>query len=239
MTVVRRSAAVVTGGSAAGVLAAGILAGGVLLGGTAWAQEDPCTPGPDGSVPEMCSTGPTEPALDEPRTTEPGKTQPGTTDPSDPCLGSRPQEPGDGQVVDGGTGSEPGTAEPGQTESAPAEAQPAEEQPAEEPAAQTEPEQSAEEPTTGSPDDPVEAPAQEQPSTDDPSVVCAFGVPGSTGGGAESAAGGRDTAGRAPTLAQLPRTGPHDRVVAAALVGSGLVLAGAVAAVAGRRRTTA
>lgn len=188
-----------------------VVAGVVLLGGPAWAQEaDPCAPGPDGQVPEMCQSGPAQPGSDT-----------GTVgmEPEDPCAGSRPVEDGDGVVSDGGSDSEgiavgepaPGT-EPGQ----------------EVPEGEPKPE----------PDE--REPAPDQPASDSPGavgedgVVCAFAVPISAPGGAESAAGGGSvTAARG----ELPRTGPYDRLLALTAVGAGLVLAGAGATVVGRRRT--
>ena len=61
-------------------------------------------------------------------------------------------------------------------------------------------------------------------------VVCAFAVPISAPLGTESAAGAGAGAG------QLPRTGPYDRLLALTAIGSGLVLVGSGAALAGRRR---
>jgi hypothetical protein len=118
MSVVRRGAA--------GAVVAGV----VLLGGPAWAQEDPCAPGPDGSVPEMCQSGPAEPTSDT-----------GTVgmEPEDPCAGARPEEPGDGVVTDGGADRSDGAAEP-----AP------EQEP--EPARELRPEPDAEAPTSDGPD---------------------------------------------------------------------------------------
>lgn len=76
--------------------AGAVVAGLVLLGGPAWAQEDPCAPGPDGSVPQMCQSGPAS------------ATPTVGMQPDDPCAGSRPVESGDGVVTDeGGQGSPP------------------------------------------------------------------------------------------------------------------------------------
>lgn len=163
----------------------------------------------------MCQSGPSQPTSDT-----------GTVgmEPEDPCAGSRPVEPGDGVVTDGGDQSvaegepAPGT-EPGQDvpEEPPAEG---EHKP------EPRPEPGPDAPTADGPG-----------AAGDDGVMCAFGVPVSAPGEQpvlESAAGGGTvTAGR-----QLPRTGPYDRVVALTAVGTGLVLVGAGAMIAGRRRAS-
>lgn len=76
--------------------ASAVVAGLVLLGGPAWAQEDPCAPGPDGAVPEECQSGP--PVSDT-----------GTVgmEPEESCP-PLPVEPLDGVVTDeGSTAAEP------------------------------------------------------------------------------------------------------------------------------------
>jgi hypothetical protein len=201
----------VVGRGAVGAVVAGV----VLLGGPAWAQqEDPCAPGPDGSVPEMCQSGPAQPTSDT-----------GTVgvDPVDPCAGSRPVEPGDGVVTDGGDqGIAVGEPAPG--------TEPGQDVPAE-PAAEGEP---AGEPR---PEPGPDAPMDDGPgAVGDEGIMCAFGVPVMAPGDEEpvlesATGGGVVTAG-----SQLPRTGPYDRLVALTAVGAGLVLAGAGAAAAGRRR---
>ena len=55
----------------------------------------------------------------------------------------------------------------------------------------------------------------------------------SAGAGGAGAGGGTGAGG----VAVLPRTGPYDRVLATAAVGAGLLVAGAGAVAAGRRRT--
>lgn len=188
-------------GSAVAAVAMGL----VLLGGPAWAQEDPCAPGPDGSVPEMCQSG--APVSDT-----------GTVgmEPTDPCPG-QPVEPGDGVVTDPGIAvGEPDPGEPG-TEPEPV--------PAGEPKTEPAPEEA---PTMVAP------PGDAEPDT----VICAFSAPVADGV-PESAAGGSDsTADGAVSAGQLPRTGPYDLALASAALGSALVLAGAGAAAAGRRRQT-
>lgn len=192
------------------------MAGVILLGGPAWAQEeDPCAPGPDGSAPQMCQSGPAEPTSDT-----------GTVgmEPEDPCAGSRPVEPGDGVVTDGGDRGiavgepAPGT-EPGQEP--PVEGEP---KPKPEPEPDTEPRPEPDAPTTDGPG-----------TIGDEGIMCAFGVPGMAPGEddvLESATG----AGTVTAAGQLPRTGPYDRLLALTAVGAGLVLLGAGAAAAGRRQ---
>ena len=138
------------------------MAGVVLLGGPAWAQEDPCAPGADGSVPEMCQGG----AAPEP-VTEPG------TDPIDPCLGSRPVEPGDGVVTDGGEPDEGiAVGEPHPDAPVEGEAEPGAE-------GEPKPEPVEEAPTLGAP----------APDTGEDGVVCAYaGAPVSAP--VDSSAGG-------------------------------------------------
>jgi hypothetical protein len=199
-----------------------VVAGLVLLGGPAWAQEDPCAPGPDGSVPEMCQSGPAEP-------TGSGGSEPAA--PQEECLG-QPAEPGDGVVTDGG---DQGIAEGEPNPGAPPSDVDEEPAPEGEVTPEPEPEPAQEEPT-------LDAPAPGTVSDD--GLICAFGgvpVSAPVGGGApESTAGGGQTAagGAVPAVQQLPRTGPYDRLLALTALGGGLVLAGAGAAAAGRRRST-
>ena len=140
MSVVRRASA------------AAVAMGLVLLGGPSWAQEDPCAPEPDGSVPEMCQSG--MPVSDT-----------GTVGiaPEDPCP-AQPVEPGDGTVSDPGDqgvaggepdpGAPPPDVEEGQE---PERVDPEQGDPATEDASRTSPE-----PADG--------------------VICAFGVPVSAPG---------------------------------------------------------
>ena len=93
MSVVRRGAR--RAGTVAGLVLAGLLVGApaalaqevpVSDTGTVVVEPDPCAPGPDGSVPEMCQGG----AAPEP----------------DPCP-PQPVEPGDGVLVDPPAGDGP------------------------------------------------------------------------------------------------------------------------------------
>jgi hypothetical protein len=208
----------VVGRGAAGVVVAGI----VLLGGPAWAQEDPCAPGPDGSVPEMCQSG--MPVSDTPTV---------GIDPGDPCP-AQPVEPGDGIVSDDDQGIAVGEPNPG----APTEPEP-------EPVPEGDPKPERVDPEQVDPA--AVEDAQPEPDAIGPdTIICAFGVPVSAqvaDGVLESAAGGGATAvdssaNGAVSAGQLPRTGPYDRVLAVAAIGSGLLVAGAGAAAAGRRRRT-
>lgn len=185
MSVVRRASAVV------------VVAGVLLLGGPAWAQEDPCAPGPDGSVPEMCRSG--MPVSDT-----------GTVgmQPEEPCPGL-PFEPGDGVGTDEG-----GTVEPDPVA------------PVEKPQPEGEPEP---EPAPVPEEQTVDGPAPDAPVGD---VFCIAAAGPVADGAPESAAGG-DMA----TAEQLPRTGPYDRLLALTAFGSGLVVLGAGAVAAGRRRS--
>lgn len=184
MSVVRRGSA--------GVVVAGL----VLLGGPAWAQEDPCAPGPDGAVPERCQSD--MPVSDT-----------GTVgmEPEEPCPGL-PFEPGDGVVGDEGVAvGEPGPGTPSDVQQEPV------------PEGETAPpqeEQSVDGPAPGVVEEQVYCIAASGPVAD--------GVPAS-----ESAAGGG-------AAEQLPRTGPYDRLLALTAVGSGLLVVGAGAIAAGRRR---
>ena len=177
----------------------------VLLAGPAWAQEDPCAPGPDGAVPEMCQSG--MPVSDT------GTVGMEPEAPQEGCLG-QPVEPGDGVVTDeGDQGIAVGEPNPG----APAEPE------------RVDPEQGdpATEDTSRTADAPVMS---------DDTVICAFAVPVSAPvdtATPESATGGGSAVG------QLPRTGPYDRLLALTAIGSGLLVLGAGAAAAGRRRRTA
>ncbi len=202
-----------------------LTAGTMLAGPAALAQDaDPCAPGPDGSVAEMCQGG----MAPEP---EP---DPGT----DPCP-AQPVEPGDGVVTDPGT-TEPGTTEPGGAEPGIAVGEPNPNAPAEEPVAEGEVKP---EPATA-PDAPV---SNENPGViTDPGVICAFGVPVSApvaDGAPEAAAGGGavtavDTS--APeAAAQLPRTGPKERLLALGGLGAVLLALGGGALLAARRRAEA
>ena len=195
-----------------GSVGAAVVAGVVLLGGPAWAQEDPCAPGTDGQVPLMCQGG-LAPGSDTGTVGIGGE---------DPCDGSRPVEPGDGVVGDDDQGIAVGEPNPG----APTEPEPE----------RVDPEQV--DPATV--DDTARTGEEPQPGGD--GIICAFGIPGSVGA-PESAAGGGVTAvptsaGEGAAAGQLPRTGPYDRLLALTALGSGLVVVGAGAAGAGRRRRT-
>ena len=100
------------------------------------------------------------------------------------------------------------------------------------------------------PDDPsiseqvADTPTTDTSTTDTPTAVIDDGVDaGPTGCGpdatiCESSAGaGGGTGAGAGGGAFLPRTGPYDRLLATGAVGVGLLLAGAGAVAAGRRRT--
>ena len=227
-----------------------MVAGIVLLGGPAWAQEDPCAPGPDGSVPEMCQGGEVEESTPEPAeepAPEPAEEpapEPGT-DPIDPCEGMQPVEPGDGVVSEGDQAQ-------GIAEGEPYPDTPTEEAPAEE--GEVKPEPAPEDEPRPEPDAPtMDAPASEDgtvatpaPGTiSDDGIICAFaGAPVSA---PDTAAGGQEAApilesatgvrNAATAAGQLPRTGPYDQVIALAAVGSALLIVGAGAAAAGRRRS--
>jgi hypothetical protein len=194
--------------------AGAVVAGLVLLGGPAWAQEaDPCAPGPDGSVPEMCQSGPAPGA--DPATPTVGM------EPEDPCAGSRPVEPGDGVVTDeGDQGIGVGEPAPG-----------AEPDVLDDPEGQKDPERVDPEETDPTVVDDAARGDQAPGAVGEDGIVCAFGVPVSAPGGAESSAGG------VTAVSQLPRTGPHDRLLALTAFGGALVVVGAGAAAAGRRRT--
>lgn len=201
--------------------AAAVVAGLVLLAGPAWAQEqDPCAPGPDGSVPQMCQGG----AAPEPEP-EPAPPAP-EPDLTDPCP-MQPVEPGDGVVTDeGDQGVAAGEPDPGT--------------PVEE--GEVKPEPAPDEPT-------MEAPVSDEPTSDDEPVMCAFRAPVSApvdSGAPQAAAGGGAAApeAAAPDAAangavaagQLPRTGPKERLAALAALGLALLLVGAGTTAAGRRR---
>lgn len=184
---------------------------GLVAGPAAVAQETP--PSPDAS--DSCAPGPDGSAPEmcqggaapEPA---PEPAEPGT----DPCP-PQPVEPGDGVVTDEG---EQGVAEgePHPDAEPASEPEPAAEQPRQEPA----------------PDEPV---SSEPGAAGDEGVVCAFAVPISAP--VDSAAGGGAAAPEAAPLTRLPRTGPYDRLLMATAVGAGLLVLGAGAAAAGRRRT--
>ena len=191
-----------------------LTAGAMLAGPSAFAQDaDPCAPAADGSVPEMCQGGMAPEPAPEP----------------DPCP-AQPVEPGDGVVTDTGT-TEPGSAEPGI-----AVGEPNPNAPAEEPVVEGE---AKPEPAT-EPDAPV---SNENPGViAEPGVICAFGVPVSApvaDGAPEAAAGGGavpavDTS--APeAAAQLPRTGPKERLMALGGLGAVLLVLGGAALTAARR----
>lgn len=214
MIVVRRLAAVT------------VVAGAVLLGGPAGAQEDPCAPGPDGTVPEMCQSQ----AAPEP------EAEPSPEETIDPCEGARPVEPGDGEVAEGDQAEDVAEGEP--HPDTPSEDAP-EEEPVEE--GEVEPEPAPEDEPRPEPD----APTMDAPASEDDGVVCAYaGMPVSA---PDTAAGGQEAApvlegatgarNAATAAGKLPRTGPYDQVVALAAVGSALLIVGAGAAAAGRRRT--
>ena len=214
-----------------------LTAGAMLAGPSAFAQDaDPCAPAADGSVPEMCQGGMApepapepEPCVPDAEGNVPEMCQSGGgSDPTDPCP-AQPVEPGDGVVTD------PGTTEPGI-----AVGEPNPNAPAEEPVAEGEvkPEPATE------PDAPV---SNENPGViADPGVICAFGVPVSApvaDGAPEAAAGGGavtavDTS--APeAAAQLPRTGPKERIMALGGLGAVLLALGGGALLAARRRAEA
>ena len=200
MSVVRRGSA--------GVVVAGL----VLLGGPAWAQEDPCAPGPDGSVPEMCQSG--MPVSDTGTV--------GIDPPVEECLG-QPVEPGDGVVTDeGDQGIAVGEPNPGAPPSDVEEGPVPEGEPKPE---RVDPEQV--DPAT------VDDAQREPGAVSEDGLICAFSAPVADGV-PESATGG----GGVTAAEQLPRTGPYDRLLALTAVGSGLVVAGAGAVAAGRRRRT-
>lgn len=195
-----------------------LTAGAMLAGPSAFAQDaDPCAPGPDGSVPEMCQGGMApEPA-------------PGT----DPCP-AQPFEPGDGVVTD------PATTDPGI-----AVGEPNPNLPPDEPVAEGEVKP---EPATD-PDAPV---SNEAPDViAEPGIICAFGAPVSApvaDGAPEAAAGGgavtavdtsAGTAVPEAAPAQLPRTGPKERLMALGGFGAVLLALGVGAMVASRRRVEA
>ena len=150
-------------------VAAGVVAGVVLLAGPAWAQEDPCAPGPDGQVPEMCQSGP---ASDT-----------GTVgiEPEHPCP-PQPVEPGDGPISsDEDQGIAVGEPNPGA---------PPPDDVAEEPASEpdrVDPEQ-ADPATTEDTSRAADSPG----AIEEDGVICAFAVPVAAPGGAtpESAPAG-------------------------------------------------
>lgn len=191
-----------------------LTAGAMLAGPSAFAQGvDPCAPGPDGSVPEMCQGGMApEPAPD-----------PGT----DPCP-AQPVEPGDGVVTD-----------PGMTDPGIAVGEPNPNAPAEEPVAEGEvkPEPAPDEPVSNEAPDVIA----------EPGIICAFGAPVSApvaDGAPEAAAGGGavtavDTAVPEAAPAQLPRTGPKERLMALGGFGAVLLALGGGALLAARRRAEA
>lgn len=201
-----------------------VVAGLVLLSGPAWAQEDPCAPGPDGSVPEMCQSGPGQ---SDTGTVGMEPAEPAT----DPCP-AQPVEPGDGVVSDDDQGIAVGEPRPG--------TEPGTEP---EPVPEGEPKPERVDPEQADPS--TSDTAREEGAVGEDGVVCAFAVPISAPAVPESAAGGSTAEAAAGTAAndavaagQLPRTGPYDQVLALTAVGTGLLLAGAGLAAAGRRRTT-
>jgi hypothetical protein len=193
-----------------------VVAGLVLLGSPAWAQEDPCAPGPDGAVPQMCQSGP---GGSDTGTVGMEPEDPGT----DPCP-AQPVEPGDGVVSDDDQGVAVGEPSPGT-----------------EPGTEPDPApEGASEPGRVDPEQGDPATSDTSREGED-GVVCAFAVPISAPAAPESAAGGsggQAAPNEAVAAGQLPRTGPYDQVLAVAAVGAGLLLAGAATAAAGRRRTT-
>jgi hypothetical protein len=219
----------------------------VLLGGPAWAQEDPCAPGPDGQVPLMCQGGAApEPAPGEP-TNEPAPEPKPSEEPLpvEECLGA-PVEPGDGVVTDPGIAvGEPHPGIPTDAASTP----PGEPKP-EPDAGRVDPEQVDPESVSDA-SRTVENPG----AISDDGLICAFsgapvsapvadGVAENAAGGADTSAGGASTgaprgaAGGITAVGQLPRTGPYDQLLALGAIGSGLVIVGAGALAAGRRRTS-
>lgn len=199
--------------------AGAVVAGLVLLGGPAWAQEsDPCAPGPDGSVPEMCQSGPAPGA--DPATPTVGM------EPEDPCAGSRPVEPGDGVITDeGDLGISVGEPAPG--------AEPAPDV-LEDPEGEKSPERVDPEQTDPTTVDDAARTGDEAPpgAAGEDGIVCAFAAPVSAP--VDTAA--ESSAGASTAVRQLPRTGPYDRLLALAAIGGALVVVGAGAAAAGGRR---
>lgn len=202
-------------GWAAGLLVAGL----VLLGGPAGAQEqDPCAPGPDGAVPEMCQSGPAPAEEQDPCAPAPDGTVPemcqsgpapveedpcavgadgsvpemcqGGAAPSDPSCAPQPVEPGDGVVTDGDA--------------------------------------SVSSAGSGGEVEPVATPAPGTVSEDD-GVVCAFGAPA-------VGSAPQEVAPAVAPVSRLPRTGSQDRLLALVALGAGLVVLGAGTAAAARRR---
>ena len=91
-------------------------------------------------------------------------------------------------------------------------------------------EQAADTPTAGIDDD-----VETTGCGPDPTICeSSAGAGGGTGAGAGGGTGGGAGAGAG---AVLPRTGPYDRLLATGAVGVGLLVAGAGAVAAGRRRT--
>lgn len=224
-----------------------LTAGAMLAGPSALAQDaDPCAPAADGSVPEMCQGGMApEPAPEpDPCTPDAEGNVPemcqsgGGSDPTDPCP-AQPVEPGDGVVTDPGT-SEPGGAGTDGAEPGIAVGEPNPNLPPEEPAAEGEvkPEPATE------PDAPV---SNEAPDViAEPGIICAFGAPVSApvaDGAPEAAAGGGAVTAvdsSAPeAAAQLPRTGPKERLMALGGLGAVLLVLGGAAMTAARRRAEA
>ena len=247
---------------AARLTAALLLAGGSLLvGPSALAQDaDPCAPAADGSVPEMCQGGMAPEPAPEPDPCAPDDSgvapemcqggeapeqEPAPTDPVNPCP-PQPVEPGDGVIVDeGDQGIAVGEPDPGAPPSD-VETDPAAE-------GEVKPEPAPDEPVSSepAPDEPVTSqPTLDAPVLADPTVICAFGVPVSApvdsaaGGGVSAApeaaapeAAPQPAAGNGAVAAgQLPRTGPKEQLAALAAAGLALLLAGAGAHAAGRRR---
>lgn len=189
----------------------------VLLGGSsAWAQDaDPCAPGPDGSVPEMCQGGMAPEPAPEP----------------DPCP-AQPVEPGDGVVTDPGT-TEPAPAEPGI-----AGGEPNPDAPAEEPAAEGEvkPEPAPDEPVSNEEPGVVADPGVICAFAVPVSAPVADGAPEAAAGGGAVTAVDTGVPAAAP---QLPRTGPKERLMTLGGFGVVLLALGGGALLAARRRAEA
>ena len=134
-------------------------------------------------------------------------------EPEDPCAGSRPVEPGEGRVSEGDQGIVLGEPAPGTDPDAP------EQEPEREPV---------------SPDGAGRSGDTPPGAVGEDGIVCAFAVPVSAP--ADSGAGGAVP--ESAAAGQLPRTGPYDRLLAVTAVGGALVVIGAGAAAAGRRRGT-
>ena len=222
-------------GARRGWAAAALVAGLVLLGGgPAGAQEqDPCAPGPDGAAPVMCQSGSAgEPAPDEPDPCAPGP------DGSAPLMCQGGVAPAPAPEEEDPCAPGPDGAAPELCQSAPAPgggtdpcagAQPVEPGDGVVTDGDGSGSSAGSEPEVAPAPEPASAPA----SAGDEGVVCALAA------GAPEAAAPQD--GSAPlqqpaTISSLPRTGSQDSLAVLAAVGAGLVVAGAGAVAAARRR---